>query len=52
MAAMDKVPRSMKMLLNNTRSHMPVTDKPMIGTTDMWELVNLTEDTHSLLLDA
>jgi spore coat protein A, manganese oxidase len=47
---MDKVQQSMGMLLNNTPWHMPVTEKPVIDTTEIWEFVNLTEDTHPIHL--
>ncbi|AXC11415.1 Multicopper oxidase [Acidisarcina polymorpha] len=45
---MDLVQQSMGMLLNNTPWHMPVTEKPVIHTTEIWELVNLTEDSHPI----
>ncbi|HEY4011579.1 MAG TPA: multicopper oxidase domain-containing protein [Acidobacteriaceae bacterium] len=48
--AMDKVQQSMGMTLNNTPWHMPVTEKPVINTTEIWEIVNLTEDTHPIHL--
>jgi len=47
---MDKVQDSMGMLLNNTPWHAPVTEKPVIDTTEIWEIVNLTEDTHPIHL--
>jgi spore coat protein A len=40
----------MGMLLNNTPWHMPITEKPALGTTEIWEFANLTEDTHPIHL--
>ena len=47
---MDYVRRSMGMLLNNTPWHAPITEKPVLGSTEIWELVNLTDDSHPIHL--
>jgi spore coat protein A len=44
------VAESMGMLLNNTPWHAPVTEQPVLDTTEIWELVNLTEDVHPIHL--
>ena len=41
---------SLGMLLNNTPWHAPITEKPELGSTEIWELVNLTEDVHPIHL--
>ena len=44
------VAESMGMLLNKTPWHAPVTEKPVLNTTEIWELVNLTDDVHPIHL--
>ena len=44
------VAASMGMLLNKTPWHMPITEKPVLGTTEIWELANLTDDVHPIHL--
>jgi FtsP/CotA-like multicopper oxidase with cupredoxin domain len=40
----------MVMLLNRTPWHMPVTEIAKLGSTEIWSLVNLTDDTHPIHL--
>jgi spore coat protein A len=44
------VGESTGMLLNKTPWHMPITEKPLLGTTEIWEFVNLTDDVHPIHL--
>jgi len=46
----DCVATPMLMLLGGKRWHDEVTEKPVLGSTEMWSLVNLTEDTHPIHL--
>jgi spore coat protein A, manganese oxidase len=47
---MSDVQKSMGMLLNGTPWHMPVTEKPVLNTSEIWEFINLTEDSHPIHL--
>jgi spore coat protein A len=40
----------MMMLLNATYWHQPVTENPVLDSTEIWEFVNLTDDTHPIHL--
>jgi len=46
----ERTVRSMGMLLNNTPWHHPITEKPVLGTTEIWQLANMTEDVHPIHL--
>ncbi|QMV18650.1 multicopper oxidase domain-containing protein [Granulicella sp. 5B5] len=47
---LDKIGNSMLMLLNRKYWHEPVTETPKLNATEIWEFVNLTEDTHPMHL--
>jgi len=46
----DCVSEPMLMLLDGKHWHDPVSEKPRLGSTEIWSLVNLTEDTHPIHL--
>jgi spore coat protein A len=48
--SLNNVAESTGMLLNKTPWHMPITERPMLGTTEIWELANLTDDVHPIHL--
>lgn len=37
-------------LLDGKRWHEPVSEQPVLGSTEVWELINTTEDTHPIHL--
>ncbi len=37
-------------LLDGKRWHEPISEKPELGTTEIWEFLNLTDDTHPIHL--
>jgi spore coat protein A len=41
---------SMAMLLNNTPWHMPVTENPVLDSTEIWSFINTTDDSHPIHL--
>jgi spore coat protein A len=41
---------SMVMLLNDAHWSMPITERPVINTVEIWSLVNLTQDAHPIHL--
>jgi spore coat protein A len=46
----DRLGRSKRMLLNGARWSMPVTERVVLGSTEIWSLINLTDDTHPIHL--
>jgi spore coat protein A len=44
----DKIGNPMIMLLNNKHWHEPVTETPKLNSTEIWEFINQTEDTHPM----
>jgi len=41
---------SMSMLLNNTPWHAPVTETPVLDSTEIWTFINTTDDSHPIHL--
>ncbi len=48
----DQNGRVLRSLLNGTRWSAPATETPVLGTTEIWELINLTKDAHPIHLHA
>jgi spore coat protein A, manganese oxidase len=46
----DRLGRSHRMLLNASRWSMPVSEKPALNSVEVWEFINLTDDTHPIHL--
>jgi spore coat protein A, manganese oxidase len=46
----DLVQNPVKMLLNNTAWHMPVTEDPVLDSVEIWNLINPTDDSHPIHL--
>jgi spore coat protein A len=47
---MDPYGHPTMMLLNGQRWHMPVTEKPVLNTVEVWSFVNLTSEVHPIHL--
>jgi spore coat protein A, manganese oxidase len=46
----DYVGNSMVMLLNGSHWRDPITEQPLLDSVEIWNLINLTEDTHPIHL--
>ena len=46
----DPTTHMMMMLLNATYWHQPVTERPILDSVEVWEFLNLTDDTHPIHL--
>jgi spore coat protein A len=46
----DLVQRPVTMLLNNAHWNMPVTEDPRLDSTEIWSLINTTDDAHPIHL--
>jgi spore coat protein A len=47
---MDNTPKRMLMLLNGTRWHEPVTERPELDSVEIWSFANTTADIHPIHL--
>jgi spore coat protein A len=47
---MNAAEESMLMLLNNKHWAMPVTEKPVLDSTEIWSIINPTDDSHPIHL--
>jgi spore coat protein A len=46
----DRLGRSHIMLLNGCHWSMPVTERPLLGSTEIWSFINTTDDSHPIHL--
>ncbi len=46
----DKVQNPVKMMLNGTNWHDPVTENPALNSTEIWSFINPTDDSHPIHL--
>ena len=46
----NRLGRSSVMLLNGSHWDMPVTENPILNSTEIWSFINLTDDTHPIHL--
>jgi spore coat protein A len=46
----DSIGRVIRSLLNETRRGAPITETPMLGTSEIWGFINLTKDAHPIHL--
>lgn len=46
----DRLGRSHSMLLNGSHWNMPVTEKPVLNSIEIWSFINLTDDSHPIHL--
>jgi spore coat protein A len=46
----DLAQRPVAMLLNNAHWNMPVTENPVLDSTEIWNLINTTDDSHPIHL--